>query len=653
MFWRSFLSQASRIDTILRENDVSLERLLDEDELLQELKGNNSGLLDFLTRESTLRQLFEYMTPPPSDDAEFSQFEASSALSSPEDFSNADDERLKKKYRKYPGLCSEVICCEVDRVLRASLPFLSSYVRTLLGRSSAIPSAYAGIFSRVVTTFLSRFPDEVLSLAAAPVTGGSEALLNRLIEHIGASAMSLLVVKMMNVSYFSSIQPPSDVAGNGNLGFGGNSQQYHEERMKVWVDCNVLRRLCGRLMQSTEDPMGYDLDDVHDSIVDVVGHVFQYFADAAQLKSQVDTEGLLHAATDFPLSAAADLRAAWTSRYLPLLPVLTLYATHAEQFASTLGRVDDAFAAVFRGGDFSDDDMQRRRVGRFRVATAEFVSSVVQRYPDASMGMFSKSVRTVLDLFFVFDRCSILHAHCTSICRAVLSSPSNAQQMLFGEDALLERFMREYEPNSGRGNMGHMTLLLNAINDSMATLMVSDAVCQQWSEFVESKLQMQNQKQSGTLGGPVPDIPRSLSGAATMEAVGLGGALSALTGGGATPMDIDVQDDDDDDMDLHRGPLRSLGLAVPIVSGIHSGAANLFGAASGLGARAVVSSFESDSDEDSDEGDDAARHLAAGGGSTASTGATTNASFSPASSSESSFASTDEDWAKFEDTNFS
>lgn len=54
--------QASAIDTLLDRDDVSLEAVLDEDDLLQECKAQNTKLIQFLQRVDVLKRLLGYVS---------------------------------------------------------------------------------------------------------------------------------------------------------------------------------------------------------------------------------------------------------------------------------------------------------------------------------------------------------------------------------------------------------------------------------------------------------------------------------------------------------------------------------------------------------------------------------------------------------------
>lgn len=90
-FWRTFgFHTVSAIDTILDKEGYTLEELLDEEEILQEVKSQNKRLLDFLTQPDILKVLIEFITVEPPE----------------------GDEESKRKF-KYPFLACEILCSDV------------------------------------------------------------------------------------------------------------------------------------------------------------------------------------------------------------------------------------------------------------------------------------------------------------------------------------------------------------------------------------------------------------------------------------------------------------------------------------------------------------------------------------------------------------
>ena len=62
LFVRFGFHNASSIDSLLDKDDVVLEAILDEDDLLQECKAQNTRLIDYFQRVDVLQRLFAYVT---------------------------------------------------------------------------------------------------------------------------------------------------------------------------------------------------------------------------------------------------------------------------------------------------------------------------------------------------------------------------------------------------------------------------------------------------------------------------------------------------------------------------------------------------------------------------------------------------------------
>jgi SIT4-associating protein SAP185/190 len=65
MFWRfGGYANISTIDTLLEKPDVTLEEILDESELMQELKQPNTKLIEYLREDNVLKRLLSYVISP-------------------------------------------------------------------------------------------------------------------------------------------------------------------------------------------------------------------------------------------------------------------------------------------------------------------------------------------------------------------------------------------------------------------------------------------------------------------------------------------------------------------------------------------------------------------------------------------------------------
>lgn len=102
MFWRfGGYANISTIDTILDKPDFTLEELLDESDLIQELKQHNTKLIEYLREDKVLESLLDYVVAPKLDSP---KPEADAAADTPADQDAAadDDDDSKAKTRILP-----------------------------------------------------------------------------------------------------------------------------------------------------------------------------------------------------------------------------------------------------------------------------------------------------------------------------------------------------------------------------------------------------------------------------------------------------------------------------------------------------------------------------------------------------------------------
>lgn len=126
MFWRfGGYANISAIETILDKPEFTLEELLDEGDLIQELKQHNSKLLDYLRQREVLAKLLEYVVVPKlepvavsDDEADeepdvkgkgralpFGRARASSGATDP----GNEEEEAEKKRNKYAYVSCEIL----------------------------------------------------------------------------------------------------------------------------------------------------------------------------------------------------------------------------------------------------------------------------------------------------------------------------------------------------------------------------------------------------------------------------------------------------------------------------------------------------------------------------------------------------------------
>ncbi|EJF66213.1 SAPS-domain-containing protein [Dichomitus squalens LYAD-421 SS1] len=175
MFWRFGFHNASAIDSLLDKEDVALEAILDEDDLLQECKAQNTRLIDYFSRVNVLQRLLGYVT---------GQIEG-------------DD----KGSFKYPYVATEVLCSEIWSIVETctSHPdqLLVPFWETVLDKSPEEMKSQvmmAAHFAKVNVAFLSKKPAEMLAFIQAQPN-----IVERILRHIESPPFADLLVRIIQL----------------------------------------------------------------------------------------------------------------------------------------------------------------------------------------------------------------------------------------------------------------------------------------------------------------------------------------------------------------------------------------------------------------------------------------------------------------------
>ncbi|KAF9883058.1 hypothetical protein FE257_004137 [Aspergillus nanangensis] len=187
MFWRfGGYASISTIDTLLDKPDVSLEELLDESELIQELKQHNTKLIEYLRDDNVLKRLMEYVVAPPlvNDDDEDDENnekrtgddnaaqtprddspgeqESTDPLRDvldPEDLDRAEKDRLKRAY-----VACEILSSEVWSIVE-SIMLHPDHLQDFWGflrRAPPLDSVQASYFTKVNETLFAKKTSEMV-----------------------------------------------------------------------------------------------------------------------------------------------------------------------------------------------------------------------------------------------------------------------------------------------------------------------------------------------------------------------------------------------------------------------------------------------------------------------------------------------------------
>jgi SIT4-associating protein SAP185/190 len=226
MFWRfGGYSSISTIDSLLDKPDVSLEELLDESELIQELKQLNTKLIEYLREDDVLKKLMDYVVAPslvddndddddqdtPSNDDAKNDVSATEkksdplkSLLDPEDLERAEKERLKRAY-----IACEVLSSEVWSILD-SIMANPEYLRGFWGfirRPAPLDPIQASYFTKVNETLLDKKTGEMLELLKS-----MDDIVPAILQHVDNPMVMDLLLKLISLERAEGGQGIVDVS---------------------------------------------------------------------------------------------------------------------------------------------------------------------------------------------------------------------------------------------------------------------------------------------------------------------------------------------------------------------------------------------------------------------------------------------------------
>ncbi|KAK5073081.1 sporulation-induced protein [Lithohypha guttulata] len=164
MFWRfGGYSNVSTIDTLLDKQSTTLEDLLEEQDLVQELKSHHTKLIEFLRDDDRLHALLRYVTAPGPEITERGGDEDPD--NEGESNVTEEQERAEKKRLKYAYVACEILSCEtwsITEAVMSNVDFLKEFW-DFLRRPTPLDALQAGYFTKVNETLLEKKTEDMLS----------------------------------------------------------------------------------------------------------------------------------------------------------------------------------------------------------------------------------------------------------------------------------------------------------------------------------------------------------------------------------------------------------------------------------------------------------------------------------------------------------
>lgn len=221
MFWRfGGYANISTLDTILDKPDVTTEELLDESDLIQELKQQNSKLIEFLREEPVLKKLLKYVTadevpeeaevkekPEESKEEEvkspgLSFFgkgkgrSRSKSVSKKDDNGETEEEKKEAQRKKYAYVSCEVLSSEVWSITEALLEH-RDHLREFwqyMYRPVPLDPLQAGYFTKVNEALLDKKTEDMLAFFKS-----LEGIVPAMLQHVDCPMVMDLLLKIISL----------------------------------------------------------------------------------------------------------------------------------------------------------------------------------------------------------------------------------------------------------------------------------------------------------------------------------------------------------------------------------------------------------------------------------------------------------------------
>jgi SIT4-associating protein SAP185/190 len=206
MFWRfGGYAQISAIDTILEKADFTLEELLDESDLIQELKSHNTKLIDYLRQDEILEKLLEYVVAPKLEPVADEEYDVNagdeekgkkrdSFVSGMSDDEEEDDKERKRN--RYAYVAAEILASDswsLTESLLANQTLLRKFWE-FLSHQPPLDPLQAGYFTKVNEALLDKKTEEMLDLFKS-----IPHVMEHMLQHVDSPMVMDLLLKIISL----------------------------------------------------------------------------------------------------------------------------------------------------------------------------------------------------------------------------------------------------------------------------------------------------------------------------------------------------------------------------------------------------------------------------------------------------------------------
>ncbi|XP_072965394.1 uncharacterized protein [Typha angustifolia] len=414
MFWRiPNLSASSPVEFILDKENFTLEELLDEEEIIQECKGLNTRLINFLRDRAQVEQLLQYIIEDAPEDAD------------------------SRRTFKFPFIACEIFTCEIDVILKTLvedeklMDMLFSYLE--LNRTHS--SISAGYFSKVVICLMLRKTTSLMKYVQT-----HEGIFCKLVDLIGITSIMEILTRLV----------------------GADDHMYPNfiDVMQWLANTNLLEMIVDKLSPLSKP-------EVHANVAEVLWVIIRNApsALAAKLSSQSFVSRIFGHALEQSLSKSALVHS--LSVCIALLDPkrsaspASFHSIRSQQLYESIIHVDSETidAMLPKLGDLlkllnvsSDGNTLSTTygelnppLGKHRLKIVEFVTVLLETGDEAAVKELIKSgaIQRIMDLFFEYPFNNLLHHHVEALILSALESKHSAIiDHIFGDCSIIEKLLQ-------------------------------------------------------------------------------------------------------------------------------------------------------------------------------------------------------------------
>ncbi|WCJ41014.1 SIT4 phosphatase-associated family protein [Euphorbia peplus] len=454
MFWKlTALSASSPVESVLDKENFTLEELLDEEEIIQECKGLNSRLINFLRDSAQVEQLLRYIIEEPSEDAE------------------------SKRAFKFPFISCEIFTCEIDVILKTLVEEeeLMDLLFSFLEPDRPHSALLAGYFSKVVICLMVRKTVPLMNYVQ-----GHQDVFRQLVDLIGITSIMEVLVRLVGADdhvYPNFIDVMQWLAESNLLEMivdklnPSSSPEVHANAAETL--CAITRNAPSALATKLSSPS-------------FVARIFSHALEDSNSKS-----GLVHSLS-VCISLLDPKRSAVSSPFLHSFRSQHMYESripvNPETVDAMLPKLGDLLMLL---NVLSDEKILpttygklKPPLGKHRLKIVEFIAVLLRTGNETTEKELVRSgtVKRVIDLFFQYPYNNALHHHVESIIVSCLETKSDAMvDHLLGECDFIGQLLQTDKnpmlspdldlptvPAAGKqapraGNLGHVTRISNKL----------------------------------------------------------------------------------------------------------------------------------------------------------------------------------------------